>query len=650
MGLSNYVEKKAGVFAGLSIVAGLAAVFLLPWYIPSPVASTSMSYTYGFNNTVAMVAMAALLAVLFLIFLQKKKLAGYDFAARALSRLLFDEKPAPNTKGYRFSFLILFCLVAAAHVIWYGFLTYRKFGDYRFFVGRLDLMALGFKPYRDFEFIYGPGMLYPAYWLHELTRGGLSVDDAYLITLVGHWMVGMFLLYYAIGNLCGRVNKTFVFLCIVITSLNFSMGLNYTLLRFIPPFASLIFLHRVYIRDTRWSLPAVLRVGAAAFLLPLANFSISPEMGVACLGGIVAYFIVLARTPLRVWAWLGVVPIFSLIATVAIFSSDYLDVFGSRLSGSEAVPVFPTLHFLLFGGAACWLLPQLGVLGVSERNQNGAFAMALLIACGLQLPTVLGRCDAGHIFFNGLGVLILFLAVAQQLENKLLARSLAVAFILIFPLLDFAITWYAAGPVLVDAYQRRPMPDAPGAADVAAANDEKWRIVSQAINDVIYTKLPPFKPDLLHLLRYKKIGMPFECSGEIDCFIKLSGRYFPEYYTNPSMQVSTQAAIDRKLRDLAKMDVIIVPKRNTMYLGQIKAVMSAAYDSQALKEILFFPVSFKPSTHQLFPEKQIMEKISSDYVVVEEFSDNLILARKGLQKSEIFSDDHTPGSVPDAHQ
>jgi hypothetical protein len=637
MGISTYVGEKARLLTVLIAVLGLAAIFILSWHVPSPVPSTSMSYTYGFNNNVAILAMAALLAALFLVFLQKRRGEGYNSTARALSCLLFDEASARNSKGYRISFFVILCLIPVIQVIWYGILTYRKFGEYRFFIGRLDLMALGFKPYRDFQFIYGPAMLYPAHWLYKISGGDLPVDDAYIITLVAHWMAGIYLLYYVIGNLNGRLNKTVVFLCIALASFNISMGLNYTLLRFITPIASLVFLHRTFVHDTKWSVCRFLKFASFAFLLPAVSFSISPEMGVATLVGVMAYFIALLRTPLRVWSWLGALPVLSLVASVVIFSKDYMDVFSSRLIGSETLPVFPTLHFLVFVGAACWLLPQLGILGVCERNQNGAFAMALLLCFGCQIPTSMGRCDSGHIFFNSLGVFILLLAVGYEFERKWLPRSLVTVFVIVFPLLGWAITWDATGPVLVDAINRRPKPDAPGAADDEFLNYEKWRLVSRPKNQIIYRKIPPFEPDLMQLLRYKKIGMPFECSAEIDCFIKLSGRYLPEYYSNPVMQVFTQAAIDRKLLDLLRMDVILIPKKNTIYLGQINAVKSAAYDSLALKQILFFPVSFAPSSRQLLPNKQIMEKISADYGVIGEFRDNLILARKDLQKSQVLN-------------
>lgn len=50
--------------------------------------------------------------------------------------------------------------------------------------------------------------------------------------------------------------------------------------------------------------------------------------------------------------------------------------------------------------------------------------MALVLSLGLLIPASLGRCDGGHVFANGVGIFIIFLALAFQLKDQLLSRLL----------------------------------------------------------------------------------------------------------------------------------------------------------------------------------------------------------------------------------
>ena len=95
-------------------------------------------------------------------------------------------------------------------------------------------------------------------------------------------------------------------------------------------------------------------------------------------------------------------PCISLLVALTAFSKNYLEVILARGTGGDTFPVFPTFRVLLLLGAVCWILPQLGIIGISERSTNAAFALALVVSLGLQIPASITHCDSGHVFLNGL--------------------------------------------------------------------------------------------------------------------------------------------------------------------------------------------------------------------------------------------------------
>ncbi len=588
----------------------------------------SPSYVYGFNNLAANLSLASLLALLFaLSWLRRLSRGASETQATLLSLLLPEQDSLCNSKGLFLAMGITTAIAVVIQSLIFRMLPYDRYGEFGNFVSELDQMPLGLKPYRDFQFNYGPLILYPCFWLYKAMGGLLSIDTSCFALVLCHWVAGYFLLVYIVRAFGGRFSRPTLFLLVGLVIINITLGLQYTPVRFLVCFASLIFLNRCFTayapKPNRRFIIVVL-----AFILPLANLAISPEFGVASVAGITAYFVALSFTPQRRWGLLAIAPALSFVGAAVLLSKDYFEGMFTFAGGGNNYPVFPTLHMLLLLAAACWVLPQLAVIGVSEHNQKGAFASALLISMGLTIPASLGRCDGGHIFFNSLGIFILFVALVLQMKDRSLSKTIIGIYAAIY-----LVIWHVGA---ISAYSndvkaalsvRDQLSHLPGGFD-PLLNQQTWQFATNSSNKLSYSKLLPFDQALTPLLRYPKIGTPLSCSEEIEHFLKLSGRYLPEYYFAYTQgSITSQKHMDRKLADLARMPVILIPKMSFLVHAQAHAWDYFVGDMQLLQQQLLFPISLTPRNKRFSAEDGILADIAANYTVTEAFRDNVILTR-----------------------
>lgn len=608
----------------LIVLAGALGIFVVPWFVPHSEPVASASYTLGFNNIVASLALAALLTALFVWFLRRPVQEG-SVIEKALAEMLAPPGSGARSLGLLIAFGTMAVATIALLLAWYQVLPFINFGEFGADVSRLDLMVLGLKPHVDFQYNYGPAMLYPAYWLYSALGGKMSIDAAYCVILLTHWAAGLSLLFYTVGTLCRGRNGTVVFLCVSLAVFNLSMGVGYSPLRFLLPLACLLFLHRTFCKWSDNGTAGLARLAAVAALLSLASLSISPEMGISTSAGIIAFFAALFFTPHRRYSILALVPLVALGVAVFVFSANYLEGVFSVGGGANNFPIFPTPHVLFLVAAGCLVLPRLGVIGVRERNPNGALAIGLVIALGLLLPAAFGRCDPGHLLFNGLGIAVLFLALAIRIPNRVAASLMTITYLLIHPII---------GNIATFPFLRDPVEDAIDFRRAIAKhfpffneelNEGIWRAASTTSNGLRYGKLAPFASDLPSLLRYDVIGMPFYSSEVVDRFIKLSGRFSPQYHSGVNIQLYTPADVARKIRDLRTASILLVPKDHQRY-----PVVVNETDRAFLSKLLFFPKQLipPPRRNPYLPGREVMKHIQDNFVVVDTFRTFDIWSRK----------------------
>ena len=601
-------------------LVGLLAIFVLPWFVPQAAPVASASYTLGFNNGVASVALAALLAVLTARRVRGSRGAGDDAVENVLAGML--AVPAePPSNGLRIAFGLTACATTGILLGWYRLLPYAYFSEMGLDLSRLDLMALGLRPHRDFQYTYGPAMFYPAYWLYALSRGRLSIDGAYFATVLTHWVAGLALVHYTVRTLCRGRGRLAVFLCVALAVFNLSLGIGYTPLRFMLPLASLLFLHRTLAGWVANDSATLWKNAALAASLCLFALSISPEIGLATATGITVFFAMLSATDLRRLALVAAVPAASLGIAVLGFSVDYIQGIFSHGRGANNLPVFPTLPILLLIAAACTILPRLGAIGLRQRTSEGALALGMAGALGLLLPAAFGRCDTGHVLFNGLGILILLLAVAARWPSRSAAVAVFSAFVVVHPVFGNL----SAGRLVGPALDYRAYLGSTGFDE--RLNEQVWSSAAGVPTRIRYGKLLPFRNDLLSLLREEKIGTPlFVAHEDVARFLKLTGRFVPEHYSGIKMEVHTPGEVRRKIADLATMDVILVPDDETRRL-----VATDESSRQWLSRLLFFPEALIPRPHRssYAPAQEVLKFIRENFRIVGRFRGYEIWRRPG---------------------
>ncbi len=651
----------------LVTVLGAVGIFVLPWHWPvHQEPNTSVSYIYGFNNLVAWLAVALLLGLVLIVRWRDRRRRGQSHDEAALRGLLVRENAEIPRKVSGLAVSVAIVFAVGSVVIWYRLLPVSWFAEMGYFVPRLQMMARGMRPHEDFQFMYGPGMLYPAYWLSAGT--GLSLEAAYCAVLAGAWVGGIYLLAYIINSLGIRGSKTRVFWCALLPILlldEWALGIQYTPLRFVCAPASLFLLNRIHrgamTRDTFTRRVAPLTV-LLAFLLPLANFAWSPEMGMVAWAAFIIYFMVQRRDqPARALSG-ALAAMASLPAAWILFGGTYVR--GLLASGNGAInfPIYPTAHVVMLLVAAGWLMPLLAVIAWSGLRQPGKetpLAASLVVMLGLLIPVALGRCDGGHVYYNGLGIFVLLLAMAMTVLGGWRQRVIFTMVLVVFGLGGSFSLWREYRHEVIDSLRHQMGRPPLAAGQDGLSNLQKLEFdlgfSGKVLSSLFLLDLdhrqsvppPPFDlgsagspaavlargkelaygSDLRELLAYRQIGTPLGSTEEIDRFLKITGRQSGEYYAEPLMSASS---LPRKLHDLAAMDVIMVPGYYMVAPGRPPSPEEERRNmSHFLSSLLLFPVKLPEAKHPPFvPSQMIVAKITSDYVEVGRFRDFIIYRRK----------------------
>jgi len=160
-------------------------------------------------------------------------------------------------------------------------------GEAPYFLDRLDHLSRGLIPYRQFEFAYGPLLLYPEVWVARLLHVGYATG--YSIVWVASWLIGIWMVWELVRSVdiaSRRRTHIFTLICVLIAPAIASRGLNYTALRIFCAAFVVLMVHRVCWRWRRplWTLARLFWVSclrciirrSRVWALPLDLLSISP--------------------------------------------------------------------------------------------------------------------------------------------------------------------------------------------------------------------------------------------------------------------------------------------------------------------------------------------------------------------------------------
>jgi hypothetical protein len=365
-------------FGWQAVVALLAigcATFVLPYLIPvSP--SVSLSYIAGFNNHAA-AGFFFMGCLLFAFFVRAEPLDEQE------------DQPLPR-KALFWALIVVFvlCVFRVAITV-----SKTMIGEAPYFLDRLDHLSRGLIPYRQFEFAYGPLLLYPEVWVARLLHVGYATG--YSIVWVASWLIGIWMVWELVRSVdiaSRRRTHIFTLICVLIAPAIASRGLNYTALRIFCAAFVVLMVHRVC---WRWRRP--LWTAGAAVLGVLLALYYSPEQGVGAAAGLTIYLAYLATRKCNAFSWgalammlAGFAVGFALANGMSMFRTMH-----SISSGGYNFPLLPSPSVCLVLGcylcAACFLAQRL------RQGECSSVTLPLVCAGAAMLPAAMGRCDVGHL-------------------------------------------------------------------------------------------------------------------------------------------------------------------------------------------------------------------------------------------------------------
>ena len=371
-------------------MAALFLIFYIPTLIPGQFVA-SESYIFGYNNRIG-ILLVVLLTSIGAILLRKP---GPQFPS-----------VCPSDSVHRATFWTCISVMIAVGIGMY-LLTSRlgTYGESGYLINRIEMASLGLRPYRDFEFAYGAGLIYGPLFLGHLLH--LNVPNAYYL----FWIINLGLGTWFLAEVVDQIdypgqhrNKIFISLFLVALLSVIGMGTNGTGFRFaIAPLLGIVVFRTIRDGSMRSQIIGSFLLVIFTSLLLL----ISPETGVAFTLGASAFELMFYRRSAgKRWLlpYLGMLLLLALLLAAA----NYFQVFQtlkSYASGGYNFPIIPapSILFFLFSLFICARVLE---SAISKGNVRSNYVFVLLISVPMISPA-LGRCDPFHLYWCGLSFLMI---------------------------------------------------------------------------------------------------------------------------------------------------------------------------------------------------------------------------------------------------
>lgn len=584
----------------------------------------------GFNNSVAI--MALLLGLI--------SIGAIAQVSRLRGRFLSPAHPVilanaarPQDRVSRVLIIISGVLTVATVVTTAVFFWSHPFGDSAYFVDRLLYLVNGSRFYLDFEFAYGPLMLYPPYVLWLLIRplgGGIYL--AYYMFMGAWHLLGIGMLVYTVNrlDLSRALRNALVASAVPVMIFCIpTIGPNYSLTRFLLPFFLITWTFSV-LRKHNWT--NVVAPGGATLL----GFAVSPEMGVVTGVSIaIAFALFGSRERWKVWVGAGLGMVVSGTGWAL-----YGQARGSALAGFSAgnanfplLPGQPAVAYIVIMVALAWSA------GASmDLRQPSRFAAQLgwIAAVGALVIPALGRADWVHLYWNGLGA-ILMATACLWVGARRLAWGLPLAATGTFIVSSIVLFLVAGVP---SAYLSGVNN---GVISMNASRGLAHRIgrsYSDGRSWWLRAKLEgPTEEDVRRL---SEEGGVFCASWLNDRFgAVLAERHALAPVFEVPVTLGSEAQTDYLVHGLGHANSVLIPKyqyddydrrldemrRNGWSAMRRTKVSSSLYEYSAL---LGFPLSARPANAALNAQVVFAQALKRDWVVDRRSGDYLILRRRGV--------------------
>ncbi|NCY20926.1 hypothetical protein EBX31_03085 [bacterium] len=589
-------------------------IFVVPWHVPVRGPIDSQSYVFGFSNAASLLGLAIILMFLFWRRLNRRQQPEKDQG-------VFSQVFLKTPRGFRTGLgMAAGCALASCLLIlgWWMFLSYGFFGETAYFLTRLDMMLLGYKPYRDFEFGYGPAMLWIPWVLSRLSAGFVAIDTSYILTVVLFFILGIFSMHFLVRrfNVFERWANILI-LFGAITFFNITLGIQYTPIRFLYALVAVFVWYEMARRNR-------LTGAVGCFFLALGGFLLGPEVGLVT--NLALSFGILwgCRNQQFGSPYSLAIPLCALALAYAFFGKEYFAIVLSFGGGAYNFPILPAPYILSLLVLSGWILPKI-FSAAWPRGENALLYAALGMGMGLYLPAALGRCDPGHVLRNGAGIFLI--STAARLVQKSFLKQTAVLLAYFICLVTMEVSFWNHYDVNIRqaAQIRRIISE-----NLPVVRESEFSVQAEIAKQPVATpfrwdKKMPYSPDLLQLLQYPKFAVVRGGSEDLDRFLKESGRYVSDYFVPPFDSLFSPTSAKKKSESLGKAEFVLVPEARFEQPGEMDPNAYARGWSEFLSGLFLFPVSCRAVNAPFDPDQLILRNLSATHHPVGRFRDMLIL-------------------------
>lgn len=606
-----------------AIVAAVVAVFYVPWKIPLAYAAVGESYALGFNNRAAVIGLGLVIVGLSAGMLLFARGGPALVDARSWFRKPEEIWTDVHNAETRIDLLVLgvASIAMSQFVLWWdSVLVVPYWGEADYFLSRIDLLALGAKPYTDFSFLYGPATLYVPLWLDRLSFGGLGLERAYAWTVVCSYVAGFVCNYAFLRCLAlptGWRPALLALCCIMWVPL--TMGLQYTPLRFMAvPCVLALLLGTGSLTYSRpkmtWVQPAIAVGGTGlAFLL-------FPEMGVVCAVASIASAAVLClRGNVKDGACLTL-GVAGMVVLIHLSFPGYFHGMNAFVKGAMNFPIYPNLHNLLLVSVSLYVIATSGVTALLHvRDARAPFIAATAAANTVLLSPSLGRCDPGHVGFNSAMLFLTMCAASAAVGRKWFVAwvgTFAVAMVLLNQISywNLYLGTFRQALAISEFYASHPQ-------DVLAWHQaweqrRKQQGVPAALN---WRRTVPFPAWAMNDTLAEGISLPLGGDIGLDRFIKTQSRYIPPFHPPPKPDLHVPEDVERAASDARRQRIVMLPEQAFQAAKAGFAIDPVAYEMQTahfLGSLMIFPIACRMKNPPLIPDIEVCRQFVADGEVV----------------------------------
>ena len=350
------------------------------------------------------------------------------------------------------------------------------------------------------------------------------------------------------------------------------------------------------------ALPAAVAAGVAG-----SAFSLSPEMGIACCAGVLAYCGMLAVQGQRRLALFGTAGVGVAGCVVHLFSQGYFAGLRAFAGGANNFPVFPNMHNVLLVLAALYVLGNLGIAVVGlPADPRAPFAAAIGTAAAVLLSPALGRCDPGHVLVNGLFLFLCMFAAAAAKGTRWLQAYCVVYAVAFIGMMQMSYWSHYSGTIQQAIAISRHY--AQHTEQVAAWRDAWTKRKKASGNERApnWCRVAPYPAwaDAHELLR-GRVSVPLPVDIGLDRYTKLAEGFSPAYHPVPKIEMLTPDAVNQATVDALRQPCIILPEHSAAQGRSVGGIDLPAYSrqiSEFLSGLMLFPVAIEAQRQPFLPD------------------------------------------------